>query len=144
MSLNGRRAFLMQAGVGAAAAWSAATAPSSAMGANDRLSVGVIGPGGMGSHHLDELLRRNDVQVAYVCDVDANRWRRPLQKSRISPVGRRRLSRTCASFSTTRRRRRLDRDTGPLACARRHSRLRRGKTCVRGKASAPQPPREAD
>ena len=37
------------------------------------LQVAVIGPGGMGTGHLKLLAARQDVRIAYVCDVDANR-----------------------------------------------------------------------
>jgi predicted dehydrogenase len=39
----------------------------------DRLVVGVVGPGGMGTNHLHLLTSRSDVSVAYVCDPDRNR-----------------------------------------------------------------------
>ncbi len=35
--------------------------------------VGVIGTGGMGSNHVRVLARRQDVEIAYVCDVDKKR-----------------------------------------------------------------------
>ena len=38
---------------------------------NDQLQVAVIGLRGMGSGHLRRLLKRRDVRVATVCDVDA-------------------------------------------------------------------------
>ena len=38
-----------------------------------RVTVGLIGAGGMGSNHLRLLAGRRDVEVAYVCDVDRNR-----------------------------------------------------------------------
>ncbi len=47
-----------------AAAVAAETAP---------LPVALIGPGGMGRSHLELLARRDDVRVAWVCDVDAER-----------------------------------------------------------------------
>jgi predicted dehydrogenase len=37
--------------------------------ANDRLTLGFIGVGTMGRHHLNDFLRRSDVQVVAVCDV---------------------------------------------------------------------------
>ncbi len=40
---------------------------------NDILRIGLIGCGGMGSNHLNLLSKRKDVQVTWVCDVDANR-----------------------------------------------------------------------
>ena len=38
--------------------------------ANERLGIGVIGTGGMGSSHLDWHLSRDDVRVVALCDVD--------------------------------------------------------------------------
>src|SRR5262249_339106 len=71
---SGRRTFLGTAGLGAAAlalnAGSARAAPSR------KVVIGLIGPGGMGTHHLTHLAKRNDVEGAYVCDVDQNRlWK---------------------------------------------------------------------
>src|SRR5690242_16931795 len=40
---------------------------------NKKLVVAVIGTGGMGNNHLKALCNREDVQVAYVCDVDTDR-----------------------------------------------------------------------
>lgn len=37
------------------------------------LPVALIGPGGMGRSHLEHLVRRKDVRVAWVCDVAADR-----------------------------------------------------------------------
>ncbi len=70
-----RREFLKEAGLGLAAvtACHLGTSPAIAAGANERVQVGVIGPGGMGSSHLRELVGRQDVRVSHVCDVDANR-----------------------------------------------------------------------
>jgi predicted dehydrogenase len=66
-----RRTFLSSS----AAAVAAATLPAAALpaGANDRLGVAVIGPGGMGGNHLKLLTARPDVRVVTVCDPDANR-----------------------------------------------------------------------
>ncbi|WZO98083.1 Gfo/Idh/MocA family oxidoreductase [Isosphaeraceae bacterium EP7] len=38
-----------------------------------RVTVGLIGAGGMGTGHLKLLAGRSDVEVAYVCDVDRDR-----------------------------------------------------------------------
>ncbi len=71
MSTIERRTFLTGVGFGAAAL---------AMGSRparaddpDRIIVGVIGPGGMGSNHVRNLTARKDVEIAYVCDVDQKR-----------------------------------------------------------------------
>jgi predicted dehydrogenase len=41
--------------------------------AEERVTVGLIGAGGMGGNHLRLLAARRDVNVAYVCDVDRDR-----------------------------------------------------------------------
>ena len=46
--------------------------PARALGANDRIVFGVIGTGGMGTGHLNNLVKRSEednVRVAAVCDV---------------------------------------------------------------------------
>ena len=42
-------------------------------GANDRLTLGLIGCGGMGASNMRSLMNFDDVDVAAVCDVDSNR-----------------------------------------------------------------------
>ncbi len=44
-----------------------------ATGANDKITVGIIGLGGMGSAHLKTLCQNKQVNIAYVCDVDEHR-----------------------------------------------------------------------
>ncbi|MHB8972355.1 MAG: Gfo/Idh/MocA family protein [Pirellulaceae bacterium] len=75
MSPQHRRQFLKEAGLGLAAmtACHLGTSTLPAAGPNERIQVGLIGPGGMGSSHLNELVGRQDVVVSHVCDVDANR-----------------------------------------------------------------------
>jgi predicted dehydrogenase len=70
-----RRTFLKQAGLGAVAWTVGTTARSSRAGeaASERVTVGVIGTGGMGSHHVGTLAGEDGVEVAWVCDVDAQR-----------------------------------------------------------------------
>jgi predicted dehydrogenase len=69
MRPTGRRAFLGAAGLGAVAL----SAGAGAARAAGRVVVGVIGPGGMGSHHVRHLAARKDVEIAYVCDPDSKR-----------------------------------------------------------------------
>lgn len=38
-----------------------------------RVKIGLIGAGGMGSNHLQALASRRDVELAYVCDADSER-----------------------------------------------------------------------
>lgn len=44
--------------------------------AEQRVTVGLVGAGGMGTNHLRLLAARKDVNVAYVCDVDRTRLAR--------------------------------------------------------------------
>src|SRR5215471_2087852 len=71
MDATNRREFLRQAGIGAAALSVGSSVAQAATG--DTLVLGVIGPGGMGMNHTKLLASRNDVKIAYVCDVDSNR-----------------------------------------------------------------------
>lgn len=70
MDRTNRRTFVMSAGASAAAL---AMASKSHALEDDRLVLGVIGPGGMGTGHLNLLTTRSDVVVAYVCDPDRER-----------------------------------------------------------------------
>ena len=69
-----RRVFLIETGTlaaGAAAlAWPRALR---AAGANERITLGIIGPGGMGSSLLQSFAGMADVAIAVVCDPDAKR-----------------------------------------------------------------------
>lgn len=74
-----RRAFLSRAAGVAAGCAVPMILPGSVLGANgavppnERLQVGVIGLGAMGSGHLHVLLGRSETQVLAVCDVDKTR-----------------------------------------------------------------------
>ncbi len=63
-----------------AAAGTAAVAPSllgaGAPGAADKVVMGVIGPGGMGTTLLKSFLNLGEATIAYVCDADAERCAR--------------------------------------------------------------------
>jgi predicted dehydrogenase len=72
MPQQSRRSFLKTSGLGVTAAVVGA-ATSRAGGANERIVLGMIGPGGMGTNHLRLLVNRKDVEIAYVCDPDQNR-----------------------------------------------------------------------
>ena len=69
-----RRDFIKQASA-AAVGTAALTASSYAavQGANERIAVGIIGPGGMGTSHIRTLNTQRDVRIAQVCDVDRDR-----------------------------------------------------------------------
>jgi ornithine cyclodeaminase/alanine dehydrogenase-like protein (mu-crystallin family) len=72
-----RREFLKSTGAVTATAFAAPyLLPARARGANDRLTLGHIGVGGMGGHHLRDMRSRMDrgqVNVAAVCDIDERR-----------------------------------------------------------------------
>jgi predicted dehydrogenase len=76
MGGSNRRNFLKTATVGTAAVGTAALSAATyarAQGSNERIVVGIIGPGGMGSNHLSALRGQRDVRISHVCDVDRNR-----------------------------------------------------------------------
>ncbi len=66
------RRTVLKDGVRGAVALALAEGPARGS-AQERVTVGLIGAGGMGSNHLRLLAARRDVEVAYVCDVDRNR-----------------------------------------------------------------------
>src|ERR1041385_2896609 len=70
MKPSTRREFIQSTAVLTAAAF----APSlHAVGANDKVVLGIIGPGGMGMNHLRAFSGCKDVEIAYVCDADEKR-----------------------------------------------------------------------
>lgn len=71
MSQSARREFLKAAGVGAMAL--TASSQTAQASANERVTLAIIGPGGMGSSHTRLLSARKDVEIKYVCDVDSQR-----------------------------------------------------------------------
>src|SRR5688572_647005 len=73
-----RREFLKQAGTVAAAATVAGPAfaqeaKDTPAGANERFTLGVIGPGGQGMSVMNAMLETGQVNIAYLCDVDQRR-----------------------------------------------------------------------
>ena len=88
MTTTKRREFLKTAGAGAVALTMANDVATAA--ANEQITVGVIGPGGMGSAHTRLLAARNDVQVKYVCDetcesiaIAPDHFKQPCRFSRV-------------------------------------------------------------
>jgi predicted dehydrogenase len=73
MSELNRRGFLNASAGFVTAATLASAAKLGAAAQGDPLNVAIIGPGGMGSNHLQLLAPRKDIRITYVCDVDANR-----------------------------------------------------------------------
>lgn len=78
-SRNTRRAFLKQTACAAGFLTAPTLVPSSVFGANgstppsERIHVGLIGRGLMGSGHLHVLVGRKDTQLLAVCDPDRTR-----------------------------------------------------------------------
>src|SRR5688572_11921648 len=78
-----RREFLKQAGAAAAAGAAVASSARSTAyaeeakakvnGANERFVVGIIGPGGQGLSVTRHMIETDQVDVAWVCDVDQKR-----------------------------------------------------------------------
>ncbi|TMQ34561.1 MAG: Gfo/Idh/MocA family oxidoreductase, partial [Planctomycetota bacterium] len=67
-----RRDFVKTTAASASAMAIAGLATARVMGANDRINMGVIGVGGMGTGHVGSLVKRADkdnVRVLAVCDV---------------------------------------------------------------------------
>ena len=72
MSDLSRREFLGQA-AGTVAAAAVTSGIASAASGGDKLTVALIGCGGMGGNHLKLLAERKDAHLAYLCDADADR-----------------------------------------------------------------------
>jgi hypothetical protein len=73
-----RRQFVMSSAA-------AATLASTAMGANERVRVAVVGVRGQGRSHLGAYGRIPDVEIAAICDIDES-----ILDSRIAEVEHRR------------------------------------------------------
>ncbi len=68
-----RREFLKTTAAAAAAIMTSSPSLRAGMPDDRSIRIGFIGCGGMGSNHLRVLSKRRDVQMAWVCDVDAER-----------------------------------------------------------------------
>jgi predicted dehydrogenase len=80
-----RREFLGTTGLGIAGAVAmTSTASARPIGANGRPTVAVIGCGQMGTSHIRSLSRRDDIDLAYTCDVDASRAGQAADKARAA------------------------------------------------------------
>jgi len=74
-SVEARRGFLKQTGLGVAGAMALnfATTPARALGANERIRVGIIGCGGRAQSLARGFNGPGESEIAYVCDPDADR-----------------------------------------------------------------------
>lgn len=77
-----RREFLGRTAKAAAVAGIGAIAPSSALGANDRVRVGILGPGGRGYHLLNIIVDLPGVEVVAVADIYSGWKDRGVAKAR--------------------------------------------------------------
>jgi predicted dehydrogenase len=71
--MNRRKFFAQSTATLAGAAALGFPRRARAAAANDRIVIGLIGPGGMGTSLLKSFAGQSDVAVAWVCDPDANR-----------------------------------------------------------------------
>ncbi len=65
-----RKQFVRNAGLAAAAVALLPTGNLFAAGNNDKIKLAIIGVGMRGQNHLDLVLRRDDVELVAICDVD--------------------------------------------------------------------------
>ena len=88
METSERREFLRQAAAGVAGAAIVSQATSVRAAAGDKLSIGLIGCGGRGSHVAGVFASQPNVQVSYVCDCDEGRLARAASRfAGAKPVG---------------------------------------------------------
>ena len=74
MPSDTRRDFLQRAGVSASAIGATALVGRNVRAAaKDQLRIGVIGLGSQGSSHISQFKRLDNVEIAYLCDVDEGR-----------------------------------------------------------------------
>ncbi len=64
--------------VGAAGSGLAISSPRGVLGANDRVRVAVCGVRGQGFEHIRSAAQIPNVEIAALCDVDENVWRKRL------------------------------------------------------------------
>ena len=79
---SSRRSILKSSAIAAGTAAFGTSIPSTALGANDRISIAVIGTGGMGTGHLRSLVNRSgedNIVVGSVCDVFRSRVSRSVE-----------------------------------------------------------------
>lgn len=82
-----RRQFLGSTGLAAAGAALGAlphpairTGQAAGVAANEKLTIAVIGCGGMGSYNLEDFLRADEVVVAGLCDIDDGRLEKAVER----------------------------------------------------------------
>jgi predicted dehydrogenase len=73
MKETNRRQFIQNTAVLAGAVTFTPAPSVKAAPANEKIVLGIIGPGGMGTNHLRALAGYKDVEIAFVCDADEKR-----------------------------------------------------------------------
>ena len=91
--MTARRTFIKKSALGLSATAASMMVPASLwaaprriLGANDRIRLGLIGCNGMGFSNLSSFMRQENIEVAALCDVDANVLNRRV--SEIEQAGR--------------------------------------------------------
>lgn len=75
-----RRSFIQQTAIGAMALTVAPNLVFAGTAKKSKINIGLIGVGLRGTNHLNNLLLRDDVNVAAICDVDPERIKLNLDK----------------------------------------------------------------
>lgn len=89
-----RREFLSAAAI-------AAGAVSRSWSANDKVNLGIVGVGSRGNNHLGDFIRRQDLNLAAVCDIDTGQTEGPSIATTLPATPSRVPIRTCTSCTTT-------------------------------------------
>jgi predicted dehydrogenase len=101
MKSPSRRGFLKTGLAAGALASLKASSYAQIGGANERMQVAVIGPGGMGKSHIRTLITQADVTLTHVCDVDQARVAEAIKlgtrEKQPAPIGTRDLREVLAS-----------------------------------------------
>ena len=91
-----RREFLAKSAVGAVSIAGAALAPSSALGANDRISIAMIGAGSRAGQHMNDIIKLSksmNVEITAVCDT----WR--IARENAAKRVKEEFGKECRAFS---------------------------------------------
>jgi len=80
MNAIDRRQFLTRSGAAVLGASAASTFSINAIGANEKIRVGLMGAGGRGSQLLEWFAQRPDVEVLYVADPDSGRYKKCVER----------------------------------------------------------------
>ncbi len=93
-----RRDFMKRAALGVGAGVALSSFSRTVLGANDRVRVGVVGPGRQGSYDMDDFRRQPDVEIAAVCDVYEPNLSAALDNASSNLSGRRNTASNVQSY----------------------------------------------